>query len=125
MDQGAVEPSNIVLDANRVYWGSGQGVIVSVLKTGGGQLILANGRASVAVDDNYVYSFSLLRSSSKAVVNRVSKAGGAPELVVATGRYISELGSLAVDARSLYWVEQPEGPPGSLSRVYKLVKLDL
>jgi hypothetical protein len=117
---GDATPTNIVIDDTNVYWGSGQQVIVSVLKSGGSQVILADGRGSVAVDETYVYFFSLDEALSTVIVSRILKGGGTAERVVDAGALAVGFGSLAVDARSLYWVELYAGAGGNASRMYKL-----
>jgi hypothetical protein len=113
-------PSNIVLDDTRVYWASGQGVLVSVLKSGGGQIILAQARGSVAVDGTYAYFFTIGSPTPEVIVNRVLKGGGPTEPIADAGPLTEEIGSIAVDERSIYWTELQAVDVGTTSRILKL-----
>jgi hypothetical protein len=71
----------LAIDAANVYWSSDDGAILKVAKTGGTPTTLATVQVSaIATDGSYVY---FLDQDTNPSLQRVSVAGGAPEVVVA------------------------------------------
>lgn len=99
----------IVVDAESVYYGIGEG-LAKVAKGGGEAVVLRQGGTpfGMAVDEEHVYW-----ATNYEGVLRLPKAGGSAE-VIATGSF--HAAAVAVDATHVYWTtfEGESQEPGSL-----------
>lgn len=94
--------ANVLLDKENVYWQAADGVM-KVGKGGGLPIALANPAATIddlALDEAYVYFAATHRPNGEGAIARVSKEGGAVE-VLATGPVPPA--AIAVDRTSVYW----------------------
>lgn len=100
---GSLIGGELAVDATHVYFTSdGDNAIMRVSKTGGEATQLAKVAAPkyLALDATHVYFVTLAREDSGGTVQRIAKAGGAPE-VLTSGQ--PGLDSVVVDAQHVYF----------------------
>ena len=91
--------NSLAADATAVYWGTSNGVL-RMSQDGGTPttLLTTSGAAWVALDDTFVY----VLDSGSGAVGRLSKAGGAQQVLAQASAGASGLIS---DTTNLYWID--------------------
>jgi hypothetical protein len=111
-------PRNLTTDADRVYWVTQDGFVMSHAKTDGGAttMLAANqtDATSIIVDDQYVY---WTRYMANGTVGRAPKNGSGPADELATGQKFP-LG-LTQECGTVYWTNQNDYMPGEIVRITK------
>ena len=115
---GEQAPQRLAVDAERIYWVTGDGLLRSRAKVDGAcePTTLASkqpGIWSIVVDDRYVYWTNWVEGGS---VNRVRKSGGAVEVLATNQKWPR---GLAQDCATIYWTNQNNWQIGEVVKIAK------
>jgi hypothetical protein len=104
----------IAIDADSIYFGTGQGVWKVALAGGTATPLSSSPASGIAIDDAYVYFTDF--AAGPGTVKKVAKSGGAT-ITLATGLALPW--GIAVDATSVYWTNAGDetGPTGTIMKL--------
>ncbi len=118
---GLESPVTVAVDSTTAYWGNAVGgSVLSVPLSGGGTTLLASGQDTpyvIAVDGTNVYWLTAGKTAGAGALVYVSRAGGTPHVLVSgVGRPNGYSHGLALDAQSIYWVDDVAGTVTKLAK---------